>query len=136
MISFRQADLAEKVMKNRRHDVFFYIWFASTPLGYGEMEGPVRDHHGRLSAHLEVFFPDKLTKWDTPDTEAKIKQRVESAIGQPLNMRIYSHPEESISDFYERMRNIFEPKLRQMDDNLEFDSLIRHGMVFRMKILP
>jgi len=135
MISYRQADLLEKTMKTRLHDVFFYIWFASAPRGFGEMEDLVRDHQGRLSARLEVYFPDKLTKWDDgKNVEESIRQKIEKAINQPLNQRIYSKPHEDISHFSERLKEHFEPKLKQIDKNLEFDSLVSHGMCWRLKM--
>lgn len=129
MISFRQADLLEKTMKNRLHDVFFYIWFDENH------DHLIRDHQGRLSARLEVYFPDKLTKWDNgKNVEEKIRQNIETAIQQPIKQRISSRPNEDISQFYEQLREKFEPKLKQISQDFEFDSLVGHGMAFRLKM--
>lgn len=135
MISFRHADLLDEAVKTRVYDAFFYIWFTTTMPGVGGMENVYRDNSGRLSARLEIYFPDQLTDREKDHGAAeKIKQKIEIAIGQPINQRIASNPNEDISQFYERLREKFEPKLKQISESVDFDSLISHGMVFRLKM--
>ena len=134
MISHR-ADLFNKRNKNVVYDVFFYIWLDSRPAGKGEMEYLVRDSQGRLTARLEIYFPDKFTKIDEADhVPEKIKQKIESAIGHPISIRIASNKDEDSSKFYDRLKNIFEPKIKTLGAKFEFDSMISHGMVFRMQM--
>jgi len=134
MISFRRSDLLEEAVKNRVYDVFFYVWFVTSMPGVGGMEYSIRDHSGRFCAYLEVFFPyERLSPWENEaEIKSKIKKKIEDAIGQPISQRIYSKPHEDMSAFYETLKENFETKLKSLGTNFDIDSMISHGMVFRM----
>ena len=130
-----KADLFNHRQKNLVYDVFFYIWLASRPAGKGEMEYLERDSQGRLTAYLEIYFPDKFTKLDEADhVPEKIKKKIEDAIHQPIKQRITSNKDEDSSKFYDRLRENFEPKIKTLGAKFEFDSMISHGMVFRIQM--
>ena len=135
IISFRRADLLEEAVRNRVYDVFFYIWFATDSSAAGGEGNVVKDHNGCYSANLEVFFPyERLSPWENEaEIKAKIKKKIEDAIGQPIRQRIVSSPNTDISMFYESLIEHFEPKLKAIaEGSFVFDSMVSHGIVFRI----
>src|ERR1700722_8219366 len=95
------------MIKNRVHDVFFYIWIATNkPLGPVENEEPITDSNGRFYAYLEIYFPNKLLEKEK-HVMGQIKQKIENAIGQPINERIVGKKGECVSDFFVRIKKNF-----------------------------
>ncbi len=104
--------------------------------GVGGMEHNVRDSQGRYCAYLEIYFPyDKFYKWENEaEIKANIKKKIEDAIGQPINQRLYSKPHQDMSSFYEELREKFEPKMKTLGSIFDIDSMIAHGIVFRLRM--
>lgn len=134
MISYRHADILEKALKHRVYDVFFYIWIP-TDNAVGDTQYPVKNMHGLFYAYLEIYFPNNLTKRDEQNNvAAKIKNKIEVAIGQPIKQNIVAQRNEDLSNFFTRITKDLKSKLADVGEKPMESESVNHGLRIHLKM--